>query len=176
MSNRIFYGLIAIVLIAAFVLAMPKSKHDKPTTRLGTAQAEEKNASNHIMDSQQVSYSQPIPTSGPHGQEAPWGYSPTQLPNQAIIHNMEHGGVVVSYRPDLDEATVNRLKALFTKPWSGDSHFTPSKAIVMPRQGQKDAIVLASWNRLLKLSAYNKQVLENYYYTNEGKSPEPNGV
>lgn len=177
MNNRTFIAAIAVIVIFSFV-AIAKSYNKNNQTqpsRLGVAQAEEKNASRHISAGQRVSYSQAIPTSGPHGQEASWGYSAQQLPNKNIIHNMEHGGIVVSYRPDLDTATVQKLVKLFTKPYA-DPQFIPGKAIVMPRAGQKQSIVLASWNRLLKLNNYDQKTLENYYWTNEGKSPEPRGI
>ena len=175
MNNRLFYGLIVALIIGSVIfIGTTKNKHQLPP-RLGTAQADEANPRKHIAPGQKVTYSQPIPTSGPHGNEAPWGYSPQQLPNEAIIHNMEHGGVIISYRPDLDPSTVSKLVALFTKPYS-DPNFTTSKAIVMPRNGQVEPIILSSWNRILKLNSYDQKTLENYYLTNVGKSPEPRGV
>lgn len=170
MSTRNFLILIVFLVAGAFGAIAYNNARTPAKPRLGTAQTDA--GRTHISPGKQVAYKAAIPTSGPHGEEAPWGYSPQQLPNENIIHNMEHGGIVVSYRPDLDSATIEKLRALFTKPYAVSS-FQPTKVIIMPRAGQQEPIVLASWDRLLKLDSYNQQTLIDYYLTNVGHSPEP---
>ncbi len=170
MGTRNLLILITVVTVGFTGLVAYKNVTTPAKPRLGVAQTDE--GRTHIRPGQKVTYKAAIPTSGPHGEEAPWGYSPQQLPNESIIHNMEHGGIVVSYRPDLDTATVNKLIALYTKPYAVSS-FRPTKVVIMPRAGQERLIVLASWNRLLELDTYNQQTLIDYYLTNVGHSPEP---
>ena len=170
MRTRNFLILIVIVAVGFIGLVAYKNVTTPAKPRLGVAQPDEGRA--HISPGQKVTYKAAIPTSGPHGEEAPWGYSPQQLPNENIIHNMEHGGIVVSYQPDLDSTTVEKLIALYTKPYAVSS-FKPTKVVIMPRAGQERLIVLASWNRLLELDTYNQQTLIDYYLTNVGHSPEP---
>ncbi|MEO8105292.1 MAG: DUF3105 domain-containing protein [Candidatus Saccharibacteria bacterium] len=170
MSNKFLFITLSVVAIGTigFVMLNNSKIPDKP--RLGTAQTDQ--GRTHIKAGEKITYKSAIPTSGPHGQEAPWGYSATQYANENVIHNMEHGGIVVSYRPDLDVATINKIKALYTSPFS-TTNFQPNKVVIMPRAGQQKPIVLASWNRLLELDSYNQQTLIDYYLTNVGKSPEP---
>lgn len=170
MNNKFLYFVIAILIVGTVGLVSINKAKTPAKPRLGIAQSDE--GRRHIKPGEIVTYKNAMPTSGPHREEAPWGYSPIQLPNENIIHNMEHGGIVVSYRPDLDKATVEKLRALFTSPYA-DNSFTPTKAVVMPRAGQQKPIVLASWNRLLELDSYNQQTLIDYYHTNIGHSPEP---
>lgn len=169
MSNKVFVGIITL-LIVGFVgfFAFGNKQPDKP--RLGTDQADE--GRQHVAAGQKQTYKATIPTSGPHANPAQWGVSEQELPDESIIHNMEHGGVIISYRPDLDPAIVEKLKGLFAKPYAV-STFTPNKAIVMPRANQEKPIVLASWNRILEIDTFNQQTLIDYYLGNVSKSPEP---
>ncbi len=170
MSNKLFLIIIAIIVVSVTGVVVFNKAKTPAKPRLGVAQQDE--GRDHIKPGQKVTYKNAIPTSGPHGEEAPWGYSAQQLPNENIIHNMEHGGIVVSYRTDLDKATIQKIKALYTEPYTVDT-FHPTKVVVMPRAEQQKPIVLASWNRLLELDTYDQQTLIDYYLTNVGHSPEP---
>lgn len=168
MNSKIFIAIVGVMVIGAVGVVTFNKSPAKP--RLGVEQIDQ--GRTHVAVGQKQNYKTSIPTSGPHTEEAPWGVSNQQLTNESIIHNMEHGGIVVSYRPDIDVATINRLQRLFSKPYAVAS-FEPTKAIVMPRVGQKTPIVVASWNRLLELNSYDQQTLIDYYLGNVGKSPEP---
>ena len=65
-------------------------------------------ASDHIPVDQTVSYSTTPPTSGPHwppGEQARCGIYDEEMPDEQIVHNLEHGNVVISYNlPDPEEA------------------------------------------------------------------------
>ena len=172
MSNRNFIIVIVVVGLALGALFVKTKKAEPVLARLGTKQSDE--GRQHVAQTEKIQYKATIPTSGPHSQEASWGVSPVQKPNESVVHNMEHGGIVISYKPDLDPDTVSKLTALFEKPYSV-STFLPTKAIVMPRSEQSKPIVLASWNRGLQLDNFDQQKIIDYYNTNIGKSPEPKG-
>lgn len=43
-------------------------------------------------------YNSSPPTSGPHyGNPAPWGIYDHELPDEQLVHNLEHGGIWISY-------------------------------------------------------------------------------
>lgn len=170
MSSKVFVGVIGLLVIGVSGFAIFQNKSEPPKPRLGIEQPDE--GREHIAAGQKATYKNKIPTSGPHAEGVPWQAYDQQVPDENIIHNMEHGGVVVSYRPDLDAATVQKLKGLFTKPYAVNK-FSPTKAVVMPREGQEKPIVIASWNRILELDSYDQQTLIDYYLGNIGKSPEP---
>jgi hypothetical protein len=169
MSNKLFIIIIVVLVFVTGAVVFNKAK-TPPKPRLGIAQQDK--GRKHIKPGEKVTYKNAIPTSGPHGEEASWGYSPVQLPNENIIHNMEHGGIVVSYRPDLNKSVIQEIIALYTGPYTADS-FHPTKVVIMPRAEQQKPIVLASWNRLLELDNYDQQTLIDYYLSNVGHSPEP---
>lgn len=52
----------------------------------------------HVPESQPVTYNSIPPVGGPHWPvPAAWGNSTVPVPDERAVHNMEHGGVVVSY-------------------------------------------------------------------------------
>lgn len=112
------------------------------------------------------------PTSGPHADPVAWGLYRTEIRDDEALHNLEHGGVYVSYRPDLPEDEVDKLKALLFAPYS-DSEFQPRKIIMAPRENNKAPIVLSSWLRSEKLENFDAEKIKEYVTRNTGKSPEP---
>ncbi|USN97305.1 MAG: DUF3105 domain-containing protein [Candidatus Nomurabacteria bacterium] len=171
MKNLRFIIILVMVLGGFVALYVFTSSQGSTEPRPGTAQSDE--GREHVSTGKIVSYKNTVPTSGTHSvQPAAWGVSPTELPDEAIVHNMEHGGVVVSYRPDADKATVEKLTALLSKPFS-NKNFLPTKVILMPRSGQESPILLASWRRTQELDKYDEQQIITYYTNNIGKSPEP---
>ena len=72
---------------------------------IGTAEPIMSNT-DHVPEGQFVSYSTTPPTSGPHwSQPANCGLYDEPVPDARIVHNLEHGNVVISYNlPDEEEA------------------------------------------------------------------------
>ena len=65
---------------------------------------------NHVPDGRQVTYSTTPPTSGDHWDWwARCGFYPEGMPDERIVHNLEHGNIVVSYNLP-DAAAVEQLR------------------------------------------------------------------
>ena len=82
------------------------------------------------------------PTSGPHYVEwAIWGsYGPDEpVPLVKTTHNLEHGGVVIHYGPDVPEAEVDKLRNWFNE--TSD----PNGLIIAPLATNADKITLSAW-------------------------------
>jgi len=172
MKNLRFIIILVIVFGGFVALYFFTSTQGNSEPRPGTVQSDE--GREHVSASTPVPYKNAVPTSGTHSvQPAQWGVSSVQLNDEALVHNMEHGGVVISYRPDADPGVVDKLEKLFSKPYS-NSNFRPTKAVVMPRKDQEALIITASWQRLKEFQEYSEQELIEYYNLNIGKSPEPN--
>lgn len=109
-------------------------------------------------------YNSNPPTSGWHyGSAADWKVYDQELPDEMLIHNLEHGGIWISYK-DIDEETVNKLKAIW-RQYSGS-------VVITPRQANDTKIALASWGRLDKLDSFDEARILNFILTNKNKSPE----
>lgn len=79
------------------------------------------------------------PTSGTHYyRTAKWNIYSFALPQIALVHNLEHGGIVVQYGKDVGKATVAQIRAWYLK----DS--TALVVAPLPRLGR--TIALGAWN------------------------------
>ena len=110
-------------------------------------------------------YNSNPPTSGWHyAGPASWGMYQTELPDEQVIHNLEHGGIWISYK-DLDTDTTAKLEDLARR--------FPNSVIITPRVSNDSKIVLASWGRLEKLEAFDEVKILAFIKSNKNKSPEP---
>lgn len=109
-------------------------------------------------------YNSNPPTSGWHYAEpAPWGMHRNELPDEQLIHNLEHGGIWISYT-GIDDATKSTLEKIAT---------SQLKVVIEPRAKNDAPIILASWGRLLKLERFDEQVVLDFIKANRNRSPEP---
>jgi hypothetical protein len=78
------------------------------------------------------------PTSGPHyGQWALWGAYDRPVPLTMSTHNLEHGGVVMHYGPDVPEAEVEKLRDFYRDD--------PNAMLLAPLPSAGDKIILSAW-------------------------------
>lgn len=138
-----------------------------------TVQGEE-----HIARGQShTTYNSDPASSGPHytDSDAPaeWGVYTTEVPDEVFVHNEEHGGVVVTYQPNLlSSDQLKKLQALFVQPYSNMS-FSPLKALITPRAKDTHAIELASWGYTLNLDQYDESMIIKFFNQHAGHAPEP---
>ncbi len=88
-----------------------------------------------------------------------------QPADEQLVHNLEHGGIWISYKPDIDADTKAKIEAV--------GKANPNSVIVTPRPQNDSPIVIASWIRLMKFEAYDEEKILNFIKANKNKSPEP---
>ena len=154
-------GFIAVIIVSK-ITAPPESP------RPGVEQSD--HGREHV-ESKKYGGDQP-PTSGPHASPVSWGVYDTEVRDDQAIHNMEHGGVFVSYQPSLPKVQIDKLKKLLSEPFS-NPEFQPKKIVLAPRAANKSPIELSSWRRSESLASYDQKKIEEYITRNLGKSPEP---
>lgn len=119
----------------------------------------------HIaIGSSHPSYNSNPPSSGWHyAQPADWGYYTRELPDEQLVHNLEHGGIWIAYRPTLDATIVERMEEA-SKPWR--------RRIIMAPRAENDAdIALVAWGWVDKFSSaeFSEKRLADFigeYYNN----------
>jgi len=133
----------------------------------------------HIPEGQQgTGYTSVPATSGQHWNTAtspgPWGVYTTAQPQERMIHNLEHGGIVIWYQPaqiapaDLtaltqlvqQQITTERFKMVLV-PWSGADFGHP--------------IAVLAWNWLLYLDTADLDKIRAFTDAHYGDAPEPFG-
>lgn len=118
----------------------------------------------HVPDGTDVRYNSNPPTSGDHWvTPAEWGAYDEPLPDEVLVHNIEHGGTWISYDGVADQ-TVARLQDLADR--------YPLAVIVTPRPRNDHPIAVASWGRLLTLDRFDEAKILRFIRANVNNSPE----
>lgn len=121
----------------------------------------------HVGSGHGHEYHSNPPTSGPHfANPADWGVYDKELPDETLIHNLEHGGIWISYKPEILGETRKKLE-----------HFYETygrKIIVTPRARNDADIALAAWGRLdtFGVSDYSDERVEQFIKAFRNKGPE----
>lgn len=191
-SRRSLYTAVAVVVVVIALIAggralgifgpaaapadpLLASKYDVAGETIGTHEADESNA--HVPVGQKVTYKTDPPTSGSHWDQqgvAPvaWGIKDATQPNEAIVHNLEHGGVVVFYS-GLSADDLSKLSGL-VRELAQNGY----PKMVLEPYPLKDAgihIALSAWRWSLKLPAYDDAQIVKFVKAHyEGPdAPEP---
>jgi len=166
MKKYIVIGIVVIVAIAGFSFINNKSV-TKPQSQIGQEIPIE--GRTHVPEGTKVNYhnSNP-PTSGDHWPTpANWGLYTEPLPDERLVHNLEHGGIWISYKDikGIDEKTGKKLQAIAEK--------YPQAVIITERPKNDTKFAIASWGRLTKLDSFDQEYVERFIRANINNSPEP---
>jgi hypothetical protein len=92
-------------------------------------------------------YNSNPPTSGKHWSDAnapvPRGVHNEELPDEALVHNLEHGEVWISYHPRVPSSVKEELRQI------ADGSY---RVVLAPRSKNDTDIALAAWGRLDKFN------------------------
>ena len=130
--------------------------------------------SNHIPGNQTFDeYSSTPPTSGPHwSQSSPRAPAPCdiyteEIRDERVVHNMEHGHVVISHNlqdPDqvtqleqVAESLESRFAWLLVRPYS--------------KIGEGE-VAITSWGWIQKFQGVDAQGIRDFYDAHRGQGPE----
>ncbi|MCL5797378.1 MAG: DUF3105 domain-containing protein [Patescibacteria group bacterium] len=111
-------------------------------------------------------YNSNPPTSGWHwgdGTAGP-GIKDQPVPDELVLHSMEHGAAVVWYKSDLPKEDIEKITMAFND--------VSGKKIMLPRQNLDAPVALTSWGRLLKLKSIDEGKIKEFITTNEDRGPE----
>ncbi|MHA3703872.1 DUF3105 domain-containing protein [Jatrophihabitans sp. YIM 134969] len=110
------------------------------------------NTRNHVQGT--VKYAQNPPAGGDHNPV--WlncGVYNEPVPNENAVHDLEHGAVWITYRPDLPKADIDKLVDKVT----GQTYETLS-----PYPGLPAPVVVTAWDTQLKLTGVNDPGLDAF--------------
>jgi hypothetical protein len=138
----------------------------------GLAFADQGNQHLASVDESHLAYNSRPPSSGPHlSQLAPWGESEIQFPPELYIHNLEDGGVALTYScgdgcPEL----VAGLRQTLQQFEGRNLLLLPYADIVDP-EGVTHPVAAVAWGRVLYLDDLNSESseqLEDFIRSFEG--------
>ena len=132
----------------------------------------------HIPVGQKASYNTVPPTSGQHWNQAgvapaPWGIKDANLPNEVTTHNLEHGGIVIMYGPDVSSDQVNTLR-LYVRQLQA-SGFPKIVLEPWPDMPKDSKVILTAWNWVMKLPGIDQISIVKFTKAHHASSeaPEP---
>ena len=110
-------------------------------------------------------YNSNPPTGGWHNAQAVQsGIYDKELPDEQIIHNLEHGHIWIAYKPDLPSEQVDALARIALD--------YGSKIVMEPRAANDAPIALVAWQQLLKLNAVDEPQIKAFIDAYRGHGPE----
>lgn len=163
-----------VVVALGTVFVLKSNEPQEPV--VGTEHANLGQKHLNSIDAKHEAYNSQLPSSGPHFvQPAPWGIKTETVPDEQLIHNEEHGGIVIAYRPDLPIDQLTKLKQIANNLTATDSPSAVKgfKVLMFPRAKNDKPIQLASWLYTLDLDQVNEQQIKTFYRQHLNKSPEP---
>ncbi len=120
----------------------------------------------HIPDGSQptIPYNSNPPTSGQHYAEpANWGVYDHTLSDVQLVHNLEHGGIWISYKSSVDKNTVAKLQD-FAKRFQ--------LIVVEPRDADPAPISFAAWGHLENFQNYDEGAMVQFINAYYNQGPE----
>ncbi|MCC6611871.1 MAG: DUF3105 domain-containing protein [Anaerolineae bacterium] len=116
-----------------------------------------------------VNYEQSPPMGGPHAPR--WqncGVYLQPIRDEAAIHSLEHGAIWITYRPDLPDTDLERLRDI---TWQSDSR------LLSPYPNLPSPIVVSAWGYQLQLDSADDERLAQFVrqYERAASAPEPRG-
>lgn len=166
--SRLFWIALAALVLAGLGYALWQLARPK----LGVAVA--KMGSPHIqVQDQHEPYNSDPPTSGPHlAQPAEAGFYDEALSDEQLVHNLEHGYVVIWYNCSGIEETACaafkiQIRNLMDRAGS-------RKLIAVPRSSLPGAIAATTWGRLYQPATFDPDDLLTFIKQFRYKAPEAN--
>jgi len=161
--KKIIIWIMVLAVIAAVIYGLVLWSKKAAENRPGEAIPEL--GQEHIpAGSPRPEYNSNPPTSGPHyAAPANWGSYDQPLPDEQLVHNLEHGGIWISYR-DNDENLINQLKSIV------DDYAL--KVILTSRPENDSKIAVAAWGRLMKMEEFDEDQIRDFIGSFINRGPE----
>ncbi len=124
----------------------------------------------HVADGTKVEYHTNPPSSGAHYQSPErWGVFDKAIADGTLVHNLEHGGVWISYKPLISQIAKEKLEAI-AKNYR-------SKVIMTPREANDRDVALVSWGRVYKFNlnpngSFDEDSVNNFIKKYKNTGPE----
>jgi hypothetical protein len=124
---------------------------------------------NHVPMTQHVAYRTTPPLSGNHYDSwlSPGFYESKQTP-ELLVHNLQHGNIVVYYNRDLLSASelsqIKKLTDLYTADFE--------TVIAVPYADKTHPVTLTAWENGLHLEKFDSALMDKFIDAFRGRGPE----
>lgn len=164
-------GGILLVIIAAPLAMNVLGGDDTPEVLEGHVVEMPDEGRDHVAEGTTVEYESEPPTSGPHfASWAPAGIHREVVQDEYLVHNLEHGHIVIYYTPDTsrlsDEsvAKITELTEEFDGQWDA--------VLAVPRPDMDVELTLTAWNHKMELDSFDEELIDAFVEAYRGRGPE----
>ena len=129
----------------------------------------------HVQDGTDVNYGTLPPTSGSHyGTPATAGFSSEPIPEEQLVHNLEHGQIVIWYRPDAPESAIDQIEQIVDRQQGAQQN----ALVAAPFDGIDDryTYALSAWGASQSCARVSEAAIDAFRERFQGKGPEQVGV
>ena len=116
---------------------------------------------------QPVQYPMDPPVSGQHAPNAAdCGTYDTQLPNETMVHALEHGSVGILYSPDAPLEEIKRAEEIVND--------YPSHVFSEPYAEMEDPFTIVAWAHMMRLDSFDEEAITEFIevFREGGDAPE----
>ena len=105
------------------------------------------------------------PTSGEHyTSTTSWGIHPEPVEDGYLIHNLEHGGVVIQYNDSLSPDEISVLEDIVNQ--------CDVKLILAPRPDMEQRVAVTAWTQYLNLEEVDRDAIQDFIDAHVDNGPE----
>jgi hypothetical protein len=171
--KRVLWVSIVIIVVGSFLGWLVWAAKHRSTNLPGTFYPAVGREHIGLADTLSTPYNSNPPSSGAHyGTSANWGIYDYEVNDKIFLHNLEHGGVWIAYRPSISGAEVNELERIVDE-------FGGSKIVMAPRLANDADIALVAWTRVEKfdlaggeITDVQKNAIRDFYRAYRDHGPE----
>ncbi len=157
-------GAAVLPLLAIVLIPTPKPQAARPL--MGEKMTDQ--TATHIeRGAAHAAYNSDPPTSGVHWGDgvAGAGIKTEQVPDELVLHSMEHGAAVIWYKADLAKDEIAKIQGAFDAA-------KIAKKIMVPRTNLDVPVALVSWGYLLKQKTLDPAQITAFLLSNNGRGTE----
>lgn len=164
-EQKVFIGIVLAALLIMVGGIFFLSKQDERLNKPLLGQEIKVESRSHVPDGTQITYNSNPPAAGEHyATTAHGGVYDVSPPDGNLVHSLEHGAVILWYKPDLPKDDIEKLKKIFNE--------APGKSIMVPRKSLDIPVAVSSWGRVLKLQKIDDKQIKAFFETNYNRAPE----
>lgn len=125
----------------------------------------------HVAEGSVITYKSSPPSSGTHyGSTAPYGLSDKEIAEGMLVHSLEHGVIVLYYKPGLPDKVLQDLRDAYSS--LPPAKYGKVKLVITPYPKLQTPLVLAAWGRVLPFTEFNYDKVRAAYQALVDKGPE----
>jgi hypothetical protein len=161
-------AVLGVIILAPIVMGL-FGGDDTPEVLQGFVEEMPDEGRDHVPEGTQVDYESDPPTSGPHyASWAPPDLYRDVVPDELLVHNLEHGHVVIYYNPSqISNESATKISEL-TNEYDGQW----DAVLAVPRPEMDNELTLTAWTYKMELEQYDEELIDAFVDAYRGKGPE----